>query len=186
MLRTLIILFFYFITTLLLGQEENKIDSLGLKQGYWIITGNKLLPYSANHSESEGWCQHQSPAFSVIKKSEGNYKNNNKIGTWLYYNSISDSSGLELKEIYKDDEILIENFIENYTLVVSKDSNVIYGEVYNSVDSLKIVCNNKSCSILNSKDILVLKSNSNIDEMYLTLSRLNFGMYKREIIKSIK
>ncbi len=150
-------------------EEINCEDEQGLKQGYWA------------YFEESG-----------MIKSDGNYLDNKKIGTWKYrdavlsvgtyitYNAdgriIEDHSSSDYYkiEINKDSSIMTGYFLD------SKDSLGTEGYVTYSQDSIIIYCQNQNCKFTSvTGQELINFQCVNVYNLRFKISRFQMGYFDR-------
>jgi hypothetical protein len=167
----------------LYGQTYNCYDLNGLKQGYWKRQVKKvLLNWSSygTHGDNHG----EEAIYLTIN--EGNYKDDKKIGDWIYYDLSNLGSNLNKeKDTVKiisytnDGNIEERNFELNYHLKISADSSLISGQINYKLDIIKISCLNAKCVFRTSKEIELLRFDQSklADEIF----GLTIGLHDREI-----
>jgi hypothetical protein len=164
------------------GKYVNCIDSDNLKQGFWKITEKKiLLSWHSGYGSKDG-CQYGENV-EYIPLSEGQYKNDKKVGTWKYFKT-NNLTILTEKEItyLNNEEIKVLNFNENTTIEYNKDSTIIKGFLNYKKDTIYLNCSEKKCSFkLESDKEIIAFDLTEFFKFDYELTRLKIGMYDRKI-----
>ena len=176
------------------GRTINCLDNLGQKQGYWKET-KKHLEYSmySGLGSKEG-CRY-SEVFSYRTVAEGEYKNNEKNGTWLYYYQddkpyrydIFYLNGKIIKESYPDfiraklanGNASEQNFTYNYNIEFNSDTSYLAGNAWSRNDTIQINCINKQCNFKTLEGVEFLSFSS--DKLEGRLFLFSLGEYERDI-----
>lgn len=173
------------------GKAINCIDSLKLKQGYWIHRKNKLISSSYNGLGSESGCQYNAK-YEPIAIIQGEYKDNKKIGKWEYFYGHHSLSLDRIVTYLENGDLKIENYdyaiakdgnlVNHYYLKINNDSTIIKGKFYHELDSLTISLENDICEIkLSNKNNLLSFNNFNLDKLEYEILRLQLSVYDRDI-----
>lgn len=102
----------------------NKTDENGLKQGKWIDTTQRSLIHKnyLNDKLDGEYIELWKP--SKLTKVSGQYKDDEKVGTWKYY-SKGGKLTFELTQIARNDSIVIKRYSSRY-----KPKMISYVKVY--------------------------------------------------------
>jgi len=163
------------------GKPINCIDSAGLKQGYWELLRNKVIVSGYGGLGSEDGCRY----FERVESyplAKGEYKDNKKIGSWLYYSG--NQLGSMVREITYNENGSIEdnNLADHYTLTISKDTLDVTGQLYHHLDTVNINCQNGHCTfkLANGKELIKFPF-IDLNTIEYELQRTNIGIYDRKI-----
>lgn len=165
------------------GQTFNCYDLNGLKQGYWKLQVKKvLISWSSYGSDGDN---HGEEAI-YLTNHEGNYKDDEKIGDWIYYdlsnwgtNLYKEKDTVKIISYTNDGNIEEENFELDYHLKINADSSLISGQINYRLDTIKIACLNSECVFTTSKEIELIRFSQS--KLEYEIFGLTIGLYDREI-----
>jgi len=179
-MRIIITIYLICFQLILFAQNDtlNTIDKNGLKQGYWKEYNYKKLVSS---HEDFGNNSNEIIFYDTLLLAEGNYKNSQKIGTWMYYNLLNTNQNILEKTItYLDNNRFIEkNIYYNYTIETDIDTSYIKGEFYNKLDTVFFSCDNNNCIFFLDEEKILKSFPKNRFEY--EFYGLLMGDYNREI-----
>lgn len=157
-------------------------DSLGRRQGHWVLNERKLLSSMYRCFVGGGRCEHVEH-YNLYKLAEGNYRDDVRVGTWIFYKRLEGVEGIVDKEItfLEGGSTIEKNRSYHYDLTFNKDSSTISGFGYFDVDTLSISCDTNDCSVIASNGKKVVSFNRAYYEA--ELFRLYMGEYNWEIRK---
>ena len=163
------------------GKLINCTDTAGLRQGYWELTKKKILVSGYHGLGSDEGCGYIEKAeFYLLAK--GEYKDNRKIGTWEYYSGDSSTSLERITTYYEDGSIKDKDLLDRYIITINSDTSEIKGQLYHDLDTLRIECYMKTCSIRLSDGQTIMNFEfSDMHKLKFELLRLQLGVYNREI-----
>ena len=163
----------------------NQVDSLGLKQGKWII--KEKIKYIGIHTDFSP-NQRDENEYRYLIKSTGFYKNSKKIGRWLYFNNTNytlDVNPTSITYLSNDTLIINSKTILGvfYELKTNIDTSFIDGKVFLPVDTIYVKCFNNECFFTTSRgDQIHTFNQSKFENEFYSLT---IGMLNREIILSL-
>jgi hypothetical protein len=164
------------------GKTYNCIDIKGERQGHWKEQ-RKIVEYSgySGYGSARG-CQYFEK-FHYQITAEGVYSDNNKTGTWKYYNRFSETPEVEREITYKNDESIIEKSFFPYTIIEANyDSSIISGYTIHNVDTLTFAYSNKKGLFKLGKDKIILSFDCpDISKFEYEMLHLKYGWYAMDV-----
>ncbi|HNF49495.1 MAG TPA: hypothetical protein PKG56_04680 [Chitinophagaceae bacterium] len=160
----------------------NCFDKLGNKYGYW--KEKRVFPYD---SLNKMYIRSNAGIiidgkYQVYTTAEGNYINNIKLPGWIYYSHHEfpcEGYMFDITEVYPDGSFNVKKY--DSEILYDKDSNIIFGEIYNLLDTIDIYCYKNNCDFCYKNETIKEVYSDNYNRIFFEILMFANGhrKYKR-------
>jgi hypothetical protein len=136
----------------------NCIDKDSLKQGFWYeYKVQKILTTDSLRHNPRAIGFHNDEGKVHIPIAEGYYKDNKRIGQWIYYagsfynDNYANPTSHQKSITFTDSGYFYEvDTFWHYTAKVSNDTSFLTGTIILKNDTVQVICKDKKCYLYNS------------------------------------